>query len=103
MSVIHLTKDNFNLEVLETSVTVLVDFWADWCGPCKILSPIIEEIAAEGHPGVKVCKVNADEEPELAGHFGIMGIPTVMAFKDGRVKGTSVGVKPKEEILKLLG
>ena len=102
MSVIHLTRDNFNQEVLETTDQVLVDFWAAWCGPCKILSPIIEEIAAENRPGVKVCKVNADDEPELAQNFGIMGIPTVIAFKDGRVKGMSVGVKPKEEILKRL-
>ena len=87
---------------MESPDLVLVDFWAEWCGPCRMLSPIIEEIASEARPGLKVCKVNVDEEPELAGQFGIMSIPSLLVFQKGRVKEMAVGVRPKEEILKLL-
>lgn len=101
MSVLHITKENFQQEVLSSSKPVLVDFWASWCGPCKMLSPIIDEIAAE-NPQIKVCKINVDEQPELAGQFGIMSIPTLIVFKDGKVVNQASGARPKGQILSLL-
>ena len=102
MAEIRITKDNFETEVLDSKLPVLVDFWATWCGPCMMLAPTIEEIAEEYAATVKVGKVNVDEEPELASMFGIMSIPTVMVFKNGEVTATSVGVKPKDALLALL-
>ena len=101
MSVITLTKDNFEAEVLLSNQPVLVDFWASWCGPCRMLSPIVDEIAAE-RTDIKVGKINVDEQPELASQFGVMSIPTLMVFRDGATAGTSVGVVPKAKILSML-
>ncbi|MBP8855032.1 MAG: thioredoxin [Oscillospiraceae bacterium] len=101
MSVLQITKNNFDAEVLHADKPVLMDFWASWCGPCKMLSPIIDEIAAQSSD-VKVGKVNVDEEPELAKQFGVMSIPTLILMKNGEVAGQSVGLKPKEAILAML-
>lgn len=102
MAEIKITVDNFEEEVLGSQIPVLVDFWASWCGPCRMLSPVVAEIAEELEGKVKVGKVNVDEEGELAARFGISSIPTVMVFKNGEVTNTSVGVCPKEELLALL-
>ncbi len=102
MAEIKITVDNFEEEVLGSQIPVLVDFWATWCGPCRMLGPVIAEIAEELEGKVKVGKVNVDEEGELAARFGISSIPTVMVFKNGEVTNTSVGVCPKEELLALL-
>lgn len=101
MAAVHVTVENFENEVLREKKPVLVDFWASWCGPCKILLPIIEELAEE-LTHAKVCKVNVDEQGALAEKFNIMTIPTLLVFKDGKVINTSVGVKPKSEILEML-
>ncbi|MDD7350591.1 MAG: thioredoxin [Clostridia bacterium] len=101
MAVTTITKDNFDKEVLQAGVPVLVDFWASWCGPCRMLSPIVDEIA-EQYTGLKVGKVNVDEQEELAIKFGIMSIPTLIVFKGGEVVAQSVGVKSKEAILDML-
>lgn len=101
MAVTTITKDNFDKEVLQAGVPVLVDFWASWCGPCRMLSPIVDEIA-EQYTGLKVGKVNVDEQEELAIKFGIMSIPTLIVFKGGEVVAQSVGVKSKEAILEML-
>lgn len=101
MSVITVTKENFQSEVLESDKTVLIDFWAEWCGPCRMLSPVVDEIANE-QTDVKVCKVNVDNEPELATQFGVMSIPTLVVIKDGKVVNQSVGVQPKNNILAML-
>ncbi len=97
---ITLTEANFEQEVLKSDKGVLVDFWASWCGPCKMLAPVVAEIAEE-HPEIKVGKVNVDDEGELAQKYGIVSIPTVMFFKDGELKKTSVGFVPKETLLDL--
>ena len=97
-----LTKENFAQEVLQSDKPVLVDFWATWCGPCRMLAPVIEEIANEYAGKVKVGKVNVDDERELALEYGVSSIPTVMVFQNGEVKETSVGYRPKEEIEQLL-
>lgn len=96
-----LTTDNFEAEVLNQEGYVLVDFWATWCGPCRMLSPVISELAEE-HPEIKVCKVNVDDEPDLAQQFGVMSIPFVASFKGGQLHKSSVGVQPKESLLALL-
>ncbi|HIX12495.1 MAG TPA: thioredoxin [Candidatus Anaerofilum faecale] len=101
MSVITITAANFEQEVLHSDVPVLVDFWASWCGPCKMLSPIVDQIAGEAN-GFKVGKINVDDEPQLAARFNVMSIPTLMVFKNGQVANTSVGVKPKAAILAML-
>lgn len=101
MSVITVTKENFQSEVLESDKTVLIDFWAEWCGPCRMLSPVVDDIANE-KPDVKVCKVNVDNEPELATQFGVMSIPTLVVIKDGKVQSQSVGVQPKNNILAMV-
>lgn len=102
MSEVVLTQQNFEQEVLQSKLPVLVDFWAAWCGPCRMLAPVIEEIAREQEGRVKVGKVNVDEEMELAARFGIMSIPTVLVFKEGKLVNTSVGFCPKEELEALL-
>ncbi len=96
-----ITKQNFENEILKADKPVLVDFWASWCGPCRMLGPTIDEIAAE-HPEIKVCKINIDEEAELAIRHGVMSVPTLMVFKNGKITQTAIGVRPKEEILDLL-
>ncbi len=101
MAVMTITVNNFEKEVLEESKPVIIDFWAAWCGPCRMLSPIVDEIAKE-NDSVKVGKINVDEENKLAEQFGIMTIPTLMIFKDGKAVATSVGVKSKKEILEML-
>ena len=102
MAVIELTAANFEKEALAAQEKVLIDFWASWCGPCKMLSPVIDEIAEEGHANLKVCKINVDNEPELATRFGVMSIPTLVVLKDGNTLATSVGVKPKAAILQMV-
>lgn len=102
MAEITLTKDNFDKEVLESTVPVLVDFWATWCGPCQMLSPVIEEIAEEYEGKIKVGKINVDEERELAIKYGIASIPTLMVFKDGNLAETAVGYRHKADILNML-
>ncbi len=102
MAVITLTKDNFESEVLKSDQPVLVDFWATWCGPCKMVSPIVDEIADE-YSDIKVGKVNVDDEQELASQYGVMSIPTLLLVKDGEVADTSVGAVPKEQLLKFIG
>ena len=101
MSVIELTKDNFEAEVFNSDVHVLVDFWAPWCGPCKMLSPVIEEVAKQAQ-GFKVGKVNTDENQELAMKYNIRTIPTLIVFKDGKEFNKSIGVISKDEILNLV-
>ncbi len=101
MAVINLTKDNFKTEVMDTDKTVLIDFWAAWCGPCKMVAPTIDEVANEV-TDAKICKVNVDEQPELASQFRISSIPTMVVIKNGQVTNVSVGAKPKEDILALL-
>lgn len=102
MSVITLTKENFESEVMNSDKPVLVDFWASWCGPCRMLSPVVDEVAEEVNT-VKVGKINVDEQPELAAKFGVMTIPTLIFFKEGKIVETSVGVKPKKAIISMIG
>lgn len=101
MAILHITKDNFEQEVLKSDVPVLVDFWATWCGPCRALGPVLEEIASETS-SVKIVKVNVDEQPELASQFRIMSIPTMILFKSGEVADKTVGLLPKEEVLNFI-
>ena len=101
MSVINISSENFNSEVLNSSKPVLLDFWASWCGPCRMVSPIVDEIAEE-RPDIKVGKVNVDEQPELAAKFNVMSIPTLVVIKDGKIVNSSVGARPKSQILELL-
>ena len=98
MAEIKITESNFEQEVLGADIPVLVDFWADWCGPCRMLAPVLKEIADSYEGKVKVGKVNVDEEPELAGRFSVASIPTLILFKDGEIVNTSVGVRPKATI-----
>ena len=101
MNVLYITKDTFENEVLKSDKPVLLDFFATWCGPCKMISPVLDEIAAE-REDIKVCKVNVDEEPELAAKYQVMSIPTLMVVKDGQVVNHSLGAKPKAQILAML-
>ncbi len=102
MSAVTLTKDNFKNEALASEKPVLIDFWAPWCGPCRRLSPVVDEIAVELAGKVKIGKVNVDEEPELAAQFRVMSIPMLAVLKNGRLAASAVGVQPKEAIIKLL-
>lgn len=101
MSVVNINKNNFQEEVMNANQPVLLDFWAAWCGPCQMVGPVIEEIAAE-RSDIKVGKVNVDEQPELASQFQVMSIPTLVVIKDGQITNKSIGAKPKEQILKML-
>ncbi len=102
MAVMTITNENFTAEVMESEKPVLLDFWASWCGPCRMVSPIVDEIAEE-RSDVKVGKVNVDEQGELAQKFGIMSIPTLMVFEGGKIKNKALGAMPKANILELLG
>ena len=101
MSIVKLTTENFEQEVLQSDRTVLVDFYADWCGPCKMMSPVIDEIAAE-RADVKVGKLNIDEEMEVAQKYGVMSIPTFLVFKNGEAVQKDMGAKPKAAVLEML-
>ena len=101
MSVIHINKSNFQNEVLNSEKPVLLDFWAPWCGPCRMVSPVVDEIASE-RGDIKVGKVNVDEQPELAAQFGVMSIPTLAVMKGGKVVNQIAGERPKAQILALL-
>ncbi len=101
MSVIHVNKNNYGQEVLNSDKPVLLDFWAPWCGPCRLVGPILDEIAAE-RSDMKVCKINVDEEQELATQFGVMSIPTLVVMKNGQVVNQAIGARPKAQILAML-
>lgn len=101
MSVINITINNFQEEVMNSPKPVLLDFWASWCGPCRMVSPVVDEIAGERND-IKVGKVNVDEEPELASQFQIMSIPTLVVIKDGKIVNRATGARPKSQILSLL-
>lgn len=101
MSAVVITKENFENEVMKSEKPVLIDFWASWCGPCRMVSPIIDEIADE-RTDIKVGKVNVDEQQELAAQFNVMSIPTIVVVKDGKAVNQSVGARPKEDILAML-
>ncbi|HIW14108.1 MAG: thioredoxin [Acutalibacteraceae bacterium] len=101
MSVLTVNTNNFENEILHSEKPVLLDFWAPWCGPCRMVSPVVDQIAEE-NPQFTVGKINVDEEPELAQAFGVMSIPTLVAMKDGKIVNQAVGVRPKGQILDLL-
>ena len=101
MKVLHINKDNFHKEVLNSDKPVLLDFFASWCGPCRMVGPILDEIAEE-REDIKVCKVNIDEQPELASRFRIMNVPTLMVLKGGQIMEQSVGARPKHQILAMV-
>ena len=101
MSVIHIDRNNFQSEVLDSDRPVLLDFWAPWCTPCRMVGPILDEITGE-RSDIKVAKVNVDEQPELAGQFGVMSIPTLVVVKEGRIVQQAMGARPKAQILSML-
>lgn len=101
MSVINITRNNFQNEIINSDKPVLLDFWAPWCGPCRMVGPILEEIAGE-RSDIKIGKINVDEQPELASQFRVMSIPTLIVIKDGKIVNQSMGVKPKNAILAML-
>ncbi len=101
MSVLYVNKNNFDSEVINSDKTVLLDFYADWCGPCRMIAPILDQIAAE-NPEIKVCKVNVDENPELATTFEVMSIPALFVMKDSQVVNQAVGAKTKAQLLEML-
>ena len=101
MSAVNITKANFLSEVIHCDKPVLMDFWAPWCGPCRMVGPVVEEIAAE-RADITVCKVNVDEQPELAGQFGVMSIPTLVVIKNGKIVRQAVGARPKSAIVAML-
>ena len=102
MATIKITKNNFEEEVLKSKEPILLDFWASWCGPCRMVAPALDEISEEVKGFAKVGKINVDEESELASKFRVMSIPTLMVVKDGKISSTAVGAKPKRDILKML-
>lgn len=102
MSVLTITKDNFEKEVLLSEKPVLIDFWAQWCGPCRMVSPLVDQIADESDGTYKVGKINVDEQPELAAKFGVMSIPTLMVMKNGKISSSSVGARSKQAIMSML-
>jgi thioredoxin 1 len=101
MSVLHINHESFEKIIAQDGKTVLVDFWATWCGPCRMIAPVLEEVAKE-RPDVTVCKVDVDEERELALEYGVSSIPTLLVFRDGKVVNQSIGAMPKERILAML-
>ena len=101
MKVLHINKDNFHNEVLNSDKPVLLDFFASWCGPCRMVGPILDEIAQE-REDIKVCKVDIDEQPELASRYRIMSVPTLMVLKEGRIVDQSIGARPKHQILAMV-
>lgn len=101
MSILNITKNNFQEEVMESDKPVLLDFWASWCGPCRMVSPVVDEIAHE-RPDIKVGKINVDDQQELAAAFRVMSIPTLVVMKDGKVVNQAVGARPKQQILSML-
>ena len=101
MKVLHINKDNFHKEVMNSEKPVLLDFFASWCGPCKMVAPILDEIAEE-REDIKVCKVDIDEQPELASRYRIMSVPTLMVMKEGKIVEQSIGAKPKHQILAMV-
>ena len=102
MFALSITKDNFQEEVINSKKPVLLDFWASWCGPCRMVGPIVDEIAGE-RSDVKVCKVNVEEQRELAAAFKVMSIPTLVVMKEGKIVNRAMGARPKDQILALLG
>lgn len=101
MATVKIDQSNFKKEVLESDTPVLLDFWAPWCGPCRMVSPVLDQVADEVE-GIKVGKINVDEQPELASQFQVMSIPTLVVMKNGKVVESSVGVRPKAQIIKML-
>lgn len=101
MSVINVNRSIFQSEVMDSNIPVLLDFWAPWCGPCRMVAPVVAEIAQE-NPNIKVCKVNVDEQPELASQFGVVSIPTLVVMKNGAITKQAVGARSKEAILDML-
>lgn len=101
MEILHITKENFQTEVMESDKTVLLDFWASWCGPCRMIAPVLEDVAQE-REDVKVCKIDVDKEPELAQQFQIMSIPTLIVMEQGRIVNKALGAMPKNSVLALL-
>ena len=102
MSEVNLTRKNYSEEVEKSTIPVLIDFWATWCGPCRAMMPVVAKIADENEGKIKVCKVNVDEEPDLAEKFGVMSIPTFVAIKNGKVIGTTLGMQSKEDVLSII-
>lgn len=102
MAVVTITKENFKQEVLDAKEVVLVDFWASWCGPCKMMLPVVDQIAEEGIENLKVCKINIDEEPDLAEQYRVMTIPTFMVVKNGEKQGSVIGVQPKAALMQMV-